>query len=185
MHPSSRQRGQPSNTLSPHQTTCPDKASSHPARSVATQPCTQTPESIDAPSAPAHHLPWHGLYTHGVEGRAAVLPRPCGPSPLLNLIGCLDTPTSGCFQVAGVDVTRRNPWQAAAFRGEHLGCTKEDTPVKCFRWMLSVTLAWLLPGTVCAQRPPSDWGWEHPMGWMWGARGGSGWGCSCWWSGVP
>lgn len=39
------------------------------------------------------------------------------------------------------------------------------------RWMMSVTLTWLIPGTVYAQRPPYEWGWEHPMGWMWGAWG--------------
>jgi len=52
---------------------------------------------------------------------AFVGPSGSGKTTLLNLIGCLDKPTSGSLEVAGVDVTRLNRHQAAAFRGEHLG----------------------------------------------------------------
>jgi putative ABC transport system ATP-binding protein len=52
---------------------------------------------------------------------AFVGPSGSGKTTLLNLIGCLDKPTSGGLAVAGVDVTRLNRRQAAAFRGEHLG----------------------------------------------------------------
>jgi putative ABC transport system ATP-binding protein len=40
---------------------------------------------------------------------------------LLNLIGCLDKPTRGSLQVAGVDVTRLSRKEAAAFRGGRIG----------------------------------------------------------------
>jgi putative membrane protein len=43
--------------------------------------------------------------------------------------------------------------------------------VKFLQWMMSVTLVWHIPGTVCAQPAPHDWRWEHPMWWMWGAWG--------------
>jgi putative ABC transport system ATP-binding protein len=40
---------------------------------------------------------------------------------LLNLIGCLDKPSSGRLEVAGTDVTRLDRRQAAAFRGARIG----------------------------------------------------------------
>lgn len=40
---------------------------------------------------------------------------------MLNLVGCLDKPTSGTLEVAGVDVLQLNRKAAAAFRGEHIG----------------------------------------------------------------
>ena len=48
-------------------------------------------------------------------------PSGSGKTTLLNLIGCLDKPTRGSLDVAGVDVTRLNRRQAAAFRGAHIG----------------------------------------------------------------
>jgi putative ABC transport system ATP-binding protein len=52
---------------------------------------------------------------------AFVGPSGSGKTTLLNLIGCLDKPSTGSLDVAGVDVTRLNRRQAAAFRGEHIG----------------------------------------------------------------
>jgi putative ABC transport system ATP-binding protein len=52
---------------------------------------------------------------------AFVGPSGSGKTTLLNLIGCLDKPSAGALEVAGVDVTRLNRQEAAAFRGEHLG----------------------------------------------------------------
>jgi putative ABC transport system ATP-binding protein len=52
---------------------------------------------------------------------AFVGPSGSGKTTLLNLIGCLDKPTRGSLDVAGVDVTRLNRRQAAAFRGAHIG----------------------------------------------------------------
>jgi len=52
---------------------------------------------------------------------AFVGPSGSGKTTLLNLIGCLDKPTSGSLEVVGVDVTRLNRRQAAAFRGDHIG----------------------------------------------------------------
>lgn len=48
-------------------------------------------------------------------------PSGSGKTTLLNLIGCLDKPTSGGLEVAGLDVTRLNRREAAAFRGENIG----------------------------------------------------------------
>jgi len=52
---------------------------------------------------------------------AFVGPSGSGKTTLLNLIGCLDKPSAGSLEVAGVDVTRLTRRQAAAFRGEHIG----------------------------------------------------------------
>jgi putative ABC transport system ATP-binding protein len=48
-------------------------------------------------------------------------PSGSGKTTLLNLIGCLDKPTGGSLEVAGVDVTRLSRHEAAAFRGENIG----------------------------------------------------------------
>ncbi|MBI4639112.1 MAG: ABC transporter ATP-binding protein [Candidatus Tectomicrobia bacterium] len=58
---------------------------------------------------------------HAGSFLAFVGPSGSGKTTLLNLIGCLDKPSGGSLEVVGVDVTQLNRWQAAAFRGEHIG----------------------------------------------------------------
>lgn len=48
-------------------------------------------------------------------------PSGSGKSTVLNLIGCLDQPTSGSIQIANQDVSNLGKNQRADFRGEHLG----------------------------------------------------------------
>ncbi|MDR2969625.1 MAG: ABC transporter ATP-binding protein [Tannerellaceae bacterium] len=48
-------------------------------------------------------------------------PSGCGKSTLLNIIGLLDTPTSGTIEINGVDTARMNDKRQAAFRNEQLG----------------------------------------------------------------
>ncbi|PIQ52027.1 MAG: ABC transporter [Comamonadaceae bacterium CG12_big_fil_rev_8_21_14_0_65_59_15] len=57
---------------------------------------------------------------------AFVGPSGSGKSTLLNLIGCLDHPSRGTLQVAGVDVASLSRSAAATFRGEHLGFVFQD-----------------------------------------------------------
>ncbi len=52
---------------------------------------------------------------------AFVGPSGSGKTTVLNLIGCLDKPTSGSLTVAGVDVIELDRREAAAFRGENIG----------------------------------------------------------------
>jgi len=52
---------------------------------------------------------------------AFVGPSGSGKTTLLNLIGCLDKPTRGSLEVAGVEVTQLDRRPAAAFRGAHIG----------------------------------------------------------------
>ena len=47
-------------------------------------------------------------------------------STLLNMIGCLDPPTSGHLEVHGQDITNLDPSASARFRGEHIGFIFQD-----------------------------------------------------------
>jgi putative ABC transport system ATP-binding protein len=48
-------------------------------------------------------------------------PSGSGKTTLLNLVGCLDKPSGGSLNVAGVDVIGLDRKAAAAFRGDHIG----------------------------------------------------------------
>ena len=48
-------------------------------------------------------------------------PSGCGKSTLLNIIGILDTPTSGKIEIDGTEVSKLGDKAMAAFRNKHLG----------------------------------------------------------------
>lgn len=48
-------------------------------------------------------------------------PSGSGKSTLMNLIGCLDKPTSGTISINGTDVSRLSDRQLARLRGSHIG----------------------------------------------------------------
>lgn len=48
-------------------------------------------------------------------------PSGSGKSTVLNMLGCLDTPTSGSLNINGVDITALDKTKLANFRGEHIG----------------------------------------------------------------
>lgn len=48
-------------------------------------------------------------------------PSGCGKSTLLNIIGLLDCPTSGTIEINGIETSKMNDKQQAAFRNEQLG----------------------------------------------------------------
>ncbi|MBN1864625.1 MAG: ABC transporter ATP-binding protein [Victivallales bacterium] len=48
-------------------------------------------------------------------------PSGSGKSTLFNMVGALDTPTSGYVEVADVNLTKLSPRQLAFFRGNHIG----------------------------------------------------------------
>ncbi len=53
-------------------------------------------------------------------------PSGSGKTTLLNLIGCLDTQTSGTLKVSGADVSRLGRKSAADFRGKNIGFIFQD-----------------------------------------------------------
>lgn len=53
-------------------------------------------------------------------------PSGSGKTTILNLIGCLDKPSSGSLQVADTDVGSLGRKESAAFRGKHLGFIFQD-----------------------------------------------------------
>ncbi len=52
---------------------------------------------------------------------AVIGPSGSGKSTLMNIIGCLDSPTSGSYFLNGVDVSRMNRSQLAAIRNRSIG----------------------------------------------------------------
>lgn len=52
---------------------------------------------------------------------AIIGPSGSGKSTLMNVIGCLDTPTSGRYMLNGVDVSRMSETQLAATRSRNIG----------------------------------------------------------------
>jgi putative ABC transport system ATP-binding protein len=48
-------------------------------------------------------------------------PSGSGKTTMLNLVGGLDTPTSGRVEVNGIDISRLNKGQLTAFRRRHIG----------------------------------------------------------------
>ena len=55
------------------------------------------------------------------ESLAVVGPSGCGKSSLLNMLGCLDQPTSGVYELEGRDVATRSGDELAAIRNRHIG----------------------------------------------------------------
>ena len=48
-------------------------------------------------------------------------PSGSGKTTLMNLIGCLDVPTSGTYELAGQDISRKSDNQMAAIRNKYIG----------------------------------------------------------------
>jgi len=48
-------------------------------------------------------------------------PSGCGKSTMLNLLGCLDRPTSGCYRLGGEDVSQLDDDDLSSIRGARLG----------------------------------------------------------------
>jgi putative ABC transport system ATP-binding protein len=48
-------------------------------------------------------------------------PSGSGKSTLMNIIGCLDTPTQGCYRLDGIDVAKQSEAKLAEMRGKKIG----------------------------------------------------------------
>ncbi len=65
----------------------------------------------------------HGVTLHIRRGEYAAIvgPSGSGKSTLMNILGCLDTPTSGSYRLHGRDVSTLSPAELARVRGEEIG----------------------------------------------------------------
>ena len=65
----------------------------------------------------------HGVTLHIRQGEYAAIvgPSGSGKSTLMNILGCLDTPTSGSYHLHGRDVSTLTPAELARVRGEEIG----------------------------------------------------------------
>ena len=68
-----------------------------------------------------HALRGVALQVHRNEYLAIMGPSGSGKSTLMNMLGCLDTPTSGHYQFNGKDVSRMTDDELAAIRNREIG----------------------------------------------------------------
>ena len=68
-----------------------------------------------------HALRGVSLQLHRNEYVAIMGPSGSGKSTLMNIIGCLDTPTSGLYEFNGVSVSKMNDNQLAKVRNKEIG----------------------------------------------------------------
>ncbi len=78
-------------------------------------------KTYDMGAEKVHALAGASLDIHRNEYVAIMGPSGSGKSTLMNIIGCLDTPTSGLYQFTGVNVGEMDDDELAAIRNKQIG----------------------------------------------------------------
>ena len=105
------------------------------------------------------------------EYLAIMGPSGSGKTTLMNLIGCLDVPTSGSYLLSGQDITKCTPKQLAVVRNKQLGFVFQSFNLLPKLTALDNVALPLLYGGV---KRPSGWSgperrwrrWACPTGWI-------------------
>ena len=109
--------------------------SATPAASLGTAPCATAPTASAAPLLCLRHVVREypagdevvavlkdvSLDVYAGEMIAIIGPSGSGKSTLMNIIGCLDRPSRGSYQVAGKETGQMQPDELARLRREHFG----------------------------------------------------------------
>ncbi|WP_276661858.1 ABC transporter ATP-binding protein, partial [Syntrophomonas wolfei] len=72
-------------------------------------------------SNPVHALQEVSLHIEGGDFVAVMGPSGSGKSTLMNVLGCLDTPSSGTYWLGGIEVSSMNSDQLASIRNRKIG----------------------------------------------------------------
>ena len=94
-------------------------------------------------------------------------PSGSGKSTLMNILGCLDTPTSGEYVLSGETVAGLDRNRLAEIRNKHIGFVFQNFNLLPYATALENVELPLLFGGVAAARAPRARGGDAASAWTW------------------
>jgi putative ABC transport system ATP-binding protein len=104
------------------------------------------------------------LSVHLVEFLAIMRPSGSGKSTLMNILGCLDRPTSGTYLLDGEDVSRMNREQLAHIRSRKIGFVFQSYNLLTQATAVQNVLLPIVYRQMGISQIKSDWNW-HMRSW--------------------